>query len=127
MEYFFSLLTTYGPYLGVVLGIGALMEGLKKAFLSYFNSKVGLRTSFLIPLVLGAAGGLLLSLPLKEGLLVGLALGAVSHHIYKFVTHTLAKGDRLEEKLERKGLDLKEVKSNKLIADKLVDNTFDEE
>jgi len=126
MEQFFTLLTTYGPYLGIVFGIGALMKGLKKAFSPYFKSKVGLRTSFLIPLVLGAAGGLLLSLPLKEGLLVGIALGAVSHHIYKFVTHTLAKGDQLEEKLTRKTLDLKEVKSNKVLVDKLVDDTIDE-
>lgn len=94
MEDFLNLLVTYGPYFGLTLGINAIVWGLKsKVFKSFFDGSIGQRLGWMLPMLFGLLGGLLLpgDDPIKSKLLTGLGLGAVSHIFYKFATKTLEK------------------------------------
>jgi len=91
MDAIIEMFVTYGPYLGLALGINAIMIGLKtKVAPDFFKNGLGTKFLWAIPLVLGLVGGLLLGTEsVKAGLLTGLGIGAVSHYFYKFVTKIL--------------------------------------
>jgi uncharacterized membrane protein YoaK (UPF0700 family) len=108
---FLDLLKEYGGYVALPVVINALMEGGKKGFKKFFKSIWGIRLGLFLPLVLGALGGLLLSLEtIQERLLVGACLGALSHYLYKFVTVTIASQTKLKYLSMKKEEAKKEVK-----------------
>ena len=113
---FLEIFTQYSGYIALPVIINALMEGGKKGFKGFFKSVWGIRLGLFLPLVLGALGGLLLGLEtLKEGMLVGACLGALSHYIYKFVTVTLSSETKLKylnSKWEAAKLEVKGDSSN---------------
>jgi hypothetical protein len=102
LEALLEAFVEYGPYVGLALGINAIMTGLKtKLFPEFFTQGLGSKFLWVLPLVLGLLGGLLLNDDIKTGMLTGLGIGAVSHYFYKFFTKTLGLGDgKSEENLE---------------------------
>jgi hypothetical protein len=102
MESLFQLFIEYGPYLGLALGINAIMVGLKvNVAPKFFSEQVGAKFLWMIPLALGLLGGFLLGGDsVKQNLLTGLGIGATSHYFYKFVTKTLDRGVKNVESKE---------------------------
>lgn len=101
LETLLELFINYGPYVGLAFGINALVQGLKRKIFPNFFSKGSLGDRFLwiIPLVLGLLGGLLLDgESVKSCMLTGLGIGATSHYFYKFFTKTLGLGGAKNEK-----------------------------
>jgi hypothetical protein len=101
MEDFLSLITEYGPYIGLAITVSGITQALVKGFKNFFKkSQVGLRILPFIPIVLGMIGGLLLPLDTTQNdVLVGGMLGTLSMFFYKVVTRTLAPGSILREKI----------------------------
>lgn len=86
-----NFLLEYGGYIALPIVINALMQAGKKGFKKFFRSPWGIRVTYFLPIILGVLGGLLLpSETIQDKVLIGAALGALSHYIYKFVTVTLA-------------------------------------
>lgn len=91
MEELLNIIQKWGPYIGLPVIISFLMQGLKKLF-PFFSTTAGKRVIHFIPVLLGMAGGLLLPQgDFQTKLLVGGALGAMCHVIYKTATSTFAK------------------------------------
>jgi hypothetical protein len=94
VEEILSVFTTYGPYVGLALSINAIVWGLKgKVFKKFFDSSLGNRLGWMMPMLLGVLGGFLLpgDDPVKSKILTGLGLGAVSHIFYNLITKTLER------------------------------------
>jgi len=105
MQEILDLIINYGAYIAVPVIIAGLLQAGKKAFKKFFLSVWGMRLSYFLPFILGLAAGFLLPTEtMQEGVLVGMALGAVSHLIYKFFTRTLANKLKLASDVERKSL-----------------------
>ena len=95
----------YGAYIATPIVIAGLLQAAKKGFKKFFLSVWGMRLAYFLPFILGLAAGFLLPTDtMKEGIMVGMALGAVSHLIYKFFTKTLAAKLKLVGDIERKSL-----------------------
>lgn len=116
MEWIQDIFIEYGPFVALPLVINFLMIGFKKAVKGFFRSEWGVRIAYFTPLVLGVLGGLLLPLEaVASKVLVGGALGAMSHYIYKFVTLTLASKTRVLEVVERKTMDLNKMRGSSTV------------
>ena len=104
MELLFELLKEYGPYVALAVCVAGLVQAMKKAFPKFFmRSQVGVRVIHFVPVVLGVLGGLLLpEETLREQLLMGGALGTVSHLIYKGVTLTVASKQKIADKIKER-------------------------
>jgi hypothetical protein len=104
MSAFLDIIREYGPYIALPIVVAGLIEAMKGSFGKFFlHTRIGIRILHFIPVVLGALGGLLLPEDtLQEKLLLGGALGAVSHVIYKLVTKTLASKEKLDEKIQQR-------------------------
>jgi hypothetical protein len=117
MAEFLDILKQYGAYIALPVIIAYFMQVLKSK-VPFFASVLGLRLVHFIPLLLGLAGGFLLPEETWQAkLLIGGALGCVSHLIYKTLTVSLASTSVVAEKSMRKTMDLSEVAENKVIAD----------
>lgn len=116
---FMEFIQQWGPYLGLPIIVAFLTQGLK-VNIPFFSTVMGLRVLHFLPLVLGLVGGFLLPEETWQNkLLIGGALGSLSQLLYKIVAVSLARKAKLEEKLERKTLNLDEVKTNKFLAESL--------
>ena len=93
----------YGALMALPLIINAILSGAKKGVPILFKSAWGVRLSYLYPIVLGAIGGIFLSVgSMQDNILIGMALGAISHLIYKLVSKTLASSAKNAKQLQIK-------------------------
>lgn len=92
--------------------VAVLIKALKKSFSGFFKTNhVGVRLLPFVPILLGTPLGLFLdNYEFPSNLLVGAALGGMSHYIYKLLTVSLAKKVTLVDRIERKQIDLSKVK-----------------
>jgi hypothetical protein len=127
---FLDFLKEYGGYVALPVVINALMEGGKKGFKKFFLHSWGVRLACFLPIILGALGGLLLPFGnMQESLLMGAALGALSHYIYKFVSVTLASDIKLKYitmKKEEARVEYKSLKGkadNEVVAQESTDES----
>lgn len=101
-----DVLKEYGGYVALPVVINAIMIGLKKTSKRFFVSPWGVRLAYFLPIVLGVVGGLLLPIEeVTDQLLIGSALGALSHYVYKFVTVTLASETKVKYLSMRKEIE----------------------
>jgi hypothetical protein len=97
-----SIFKDFGPYIFLPVIVHFIVNGLKSRF-DFFHTVNGLRVIHFLPVILGAAGGLLLPEDsLGDKLLVGGGLGCLNLLIYKTVTVTIAKKASIEKKIESK-------------------------
>lgn len=94
--------------------VAVWIKACKKAFPNFFKKNpVGVRIMPFMPILLGIPLGLLLTkYSFPSNLLVGGALGGLSHYIYKLVTVSLTSRTKVIERIERKGLDLPKVRAS---------------
>lgn len=94
--------------------VAVLVNACKKAFSEFFRKNhIGVRLLPFMSIILGTPLGLFLTeYPFPSRLLVGAALGGISHYVYKLVTVSLTNRIKIAEKIERKGLDLNKVRES---------------
>ena len=94
--------------------VAVLMKACKKAFSDFFSQNhAGVRILPFMPILLGTPLGLFLTnYEFPSRLLVGAALGGLSHYIYKLITVSLTNRIKIAEKIERKSLDLNKVRKS---------------
>lgn len=92
--------------------VSFLVKALKKAFGDFFKKNhVGVRLLPFIPILLGIPLGLFLTeYKVPQNLLIGAALGGISHYLYKLFTVSLAKKTSLIDKIDRKQADITKVR-----------------
>lgn len=105
----FALEHTFELAIPVVVAV--LIKAGKKSFKGFFmKNHVGVRLLPFMPILLGTPLGLFLTnYTFPSRLLVGAALGGLSHYIYKLITVSLAKRIALERRITRKTVDLTEM------------------
>ena len=111
----FDIIVTYYLEIALPIVVFALVTAAKKSFSEFFkNNQIGFRLLPFLPIILGALLGLILTeYSISARLLLGAALGGMSHFLYKLLTVAIIKKMKLEDKMELKNLSIEEVRSNK--------------
>ena len=87
--------------------VAVLVNGFKKAFKKFFKQHpVGFRLMPFLPVVLGTLGGFMLTAySMSARLMIGAALGGLSHLVYKMIKTSLASKVSLVKQMKRKNID----------------------
>jgi len=104
MDGLLNFCVEYRIEIALPIVVAVLIKALKKAFKTFFTKNhVGFRLMYFLPLILGMPLGLLLTkYPVGDRLLLGAALGGISHFIYKFITVGITSKTKAIKKMEAK-------------------------
>ena len=85
---FLDTIVQYKIEIAIPIVVAVLIKALKSAFKGFWTKNhVGYRLMFFLPLLIGTPLGLLLTkYPIGDRLMLGAALGGISHFIYKMIT-----------------------------------------
>lgn len=112
----FDIITTYYLEIALPIVVYALVAAIKTSFFEFFkNNQTGFRLLPFLPIIFGTLLGLfLIKYSIFSRLLLGAALGGMSHFIYKLLTVAIIRKMKLEDKMELKNLNIEEVRSDKI-------------
>ena len=87
MQALLDFVLEYKIEMALPLVVAILVNALKAAFGNFFSkNKIGFRLKYFLPLIIGLPLGLCLTkYPMAERLMIGAALGGMSHFLYKLI------------------------------------------
>ena len=104
MDGLLNLCVEYRIEIALPIVVAILIKALKASFKKFFKENhIGFRLMYFLPLILGTPMGLLLTkYPMGDRLLLGAALGGISHFIYKFITVGISSKTKSIKQMEAK-------------------------